>query len=112
MPRSQNAHAVVNFGALYKFNTTNDKLQNCRLAFGGLSPTFTRAVATEKFMLGKPLFTNETLQSAIKMLEHELVVVDIPSEPSVTYRKKLAIGLFYKVRTSSDNVTCTLKITK
>lgn len=99
MPRSQNAHAIVNFGAFFDFYPAGNLLKSCRLVFGGLAPGFSRALGTERVLVGKPLFRNETLQSAVKMLEHELVVVEIPPEPSPAYRKKLAIGLFYKVRT-------------
>ncbi|KAJ0176322.1 hypothetical protein K1T71_008496 [Dendrolimus kikuchii] len=36
------------------------------------------------------------LQSVLKILNTELVVEEIPPEPSVAYRRKLALGLFYK----------------
>ena len=96
MPRSQNAHALVNAGFLYQLTTTKE-VKCARIVFGALSPNFMRATATEKFLVGKKLFTNDTLTSALKILEEELVVEDNPPEPSVEYRKNVALGLFYKV---------------
>ncbi|KAI5646512.1 molybdopterin-binding domain of aldehyde dehydrogenase domain-containing protein [Phthorimaea operculella] len=95
MPRAQNAHAIVNAGFLYKLDA-NNKVLEARIVYGGLSPTFIRAINTEAFLCGKLLFTNQTLQSAINMLKTELVVVENPPEPSAKYRGQLAINLFYK----------------
>lgn len=97
MPRSQNAHAIVNSGFLYKL-TPENKVVQARIVFGGLSPSFVRASSTERFLIGKPLFKNETLQAALNVLKAELVVTENPPEESVAYRKNLALGLFYKVR--------------
>ncbi|KAJ8719331.1 hypothetical protein PYW08_011506 [Mythimna loreyi] len=93
MPRSQNAHAIVHSGFLFKLTPDNYVLQT-RIVFGGLSPSFIRA--TERFLVGKSLFKNETLQAALKILKAELVVTEDPPEPSATYRRQLAVGLFYK----------------
>ncbi|XP_047028807.1 LOW QUALITY PROTEIN: xanthine dehydrogenase 1-like [Helicoverpa zea] len=95
MPRSQNAHATVNAGFLFKLSPDNIVLQS-RIAFSGLSPQFTRASATERFIVGKYLFRNDTLQAAIEILKTETVVTENPPEPSVNYRRQLALGLFYK----------------
>ncbi|KAJ8719952.1 hypothetical protein PYW07_011995 [Mythimna separata] len=95
MPRSENAHAFVNAGFMYKLKSGNT-VTNARIVYGALSPSFIRADATERYLKGKKLFTNKTLTAAIKILEAELVVEDNPPEPSVEYRKKVALGLFYK----------------
>ncbi|XP_050550274.1 uncharacterized protein LOC118267951 [Spodoptera frugiperda] len=100
MPRSENSHAFVNAGFLYNLSTDN-VVKSARIVFGALSPTnaksnYSRACATENFLIGKKLFTNETLTSAIKILEQELVVEYNPPDPSVEYKKNVAIGLFYK----------------
>lgn len=97
MPRSQNAHAIVNIGLLFKLSLENT-VREARIVFGGLSPSFNRATATEKFLVGKSLFRNRTLQAAINILKTELFVTEVPPEPSAVYRRKLALGLFYKVR--------------
>ncbi|PZC72657.1 hypothetical protein B5X24_HaOG210768 [Helicoverpa armigera] len=101
MPRSQNAHATVNAGFLYKLSPDNIVLQS-RIAFSGLSPQFTRASATERFIIGKYLFRNDTLQAAIKILKTEMVVTENPPEPSVNYRRQLALGLFYKIQCAGE----------
>ncbi|XP_072948794.1 xanthine dehydrogenase-like [Epargyreus clarus] len=95
MPRAQNAHAMVNAGFLYKLSPDN-KVQDCRIVYGGLSPTFSRATKTEKFLKNRKLFVNETLSEAIKVLSNEMVVTEDPPNPSVAYRRQLAIALFYK----------------
>lgn len=96
MPRSQGAHAIVNAGFLYKLD--NEEVQLARLVYGGLSPTFNRAVATEKYLTGKELFKNDTLRMALHILKGELNVEEMPPEPSAAHRKQLAINLFYKVK--------------
>ncbi|XP_012545633.1 LOW QUALITY PROTEIN: uncharacterized protein LOC101738607 [Bombyx mori] len=95
MPRSQSAHAIVNAAYLYKLNS-NGTVIECRISYGGLSSQFTRAFATESFLVGKALFTNNTLQRALNILKNELVVTEMPPEPSAKYREKLALNLFYK----------------
>ncbi|KPI90997.1 Xanthine dehydrogenase [Papilio xuthus] len=95
MPRSQSVHAITNAGFLYKLDKNSNVLES-RLVFGGLSPTFTRASKTESYLKGKYLFSNETLQAAIKVLNDELVITRELPKLSVEYRRRLAIGLFYK----------------
>lgn len=96
MPRSQSAHSLINAGFLYKM-TSDNIVKNARIVFGALSPSFVRASETEKYLIGKKLFTNQTLASALNILEKELIVIENPPEASVEYRKKVALGLFYKV---------------
>lgn len=103
MPRSQSAHALVNAGFLYKMQGCDNTVLQARVVYGALSPSFSRARATEKYLVGKKLFTNQTLQGALKMLEQELVVTENPPDPSVKYRKIVALGLFYKVSKFSRN---------
>ncbi|XP_041981596.1 xanthine dehydrogenase/oxidase-like [Aricia agestis] len=98
MPRSQNSHAYVNCGFLYKLDKVTKEVLECRIAYGGLSPKFTRAARTESFVVGRRLFSNETLQGALSVLDQELTlfVVPMPPNPSVEYRKDVALALFYK----------------
>lgn len=100
MPRVQNAHAVVNAGFLYRLNPADNTVIQSRLLICGLTPPSTRAHATERYLFGKKLFTDETLQSAMRIMESELVTTEYPPEPSGAYRKQLALGLFYKVHTT------------
>lgn len=102
MPRSQSVHAIVNAGFLYKLD--DEEVQMARITYGGLSSTFVRAVATEKYLTGKDIFTNDTLRMALHVLKGELKVEENPPEPSVAYRKQLAINLFYKVKKSCRNL--------
>ncbi|XP_063385400.1 uncharacterized protein LOC134671467 [Cydia fagiglandana] len=95
MPRAQNAHAMVNAGFLYNLDESSS-VKAARIVYGNINPRFVHAKETEKFLVGKKLFTNETLQGAIKVLEEELVAEEHPPEPSAKYRKNLAINLFYK----------------
>lgn len=96
MPRSQSAHAIVHAGFVYKVDG-GGIVKGARLVFGGLSPSFIRASATEEFLVGKLLLANETLQRALRILDQEMVVEEMPPEPSAQYRRKLALALFYKV---------------
>lgn len=99
MPRSDSARGMINAGFLYKMKSTSSNIvDSARIVFGNISPTFVRATATEKYLKGKNLFTNDTLTAALKTLDKELVVEENPGEPPVAYRKQAALGLFYKVR--------------
>ncbi|XP_045500109.1 xanthine dehydrogenase 1-like [Colias croceus] len=93
--RAQNAHAMVNAGFLYTLNNSN-QVKSSRIVITGLTPGYSRATKTEAFLVGKNLFTNETLQGAIKVLSNEIVVTDSLLEGSAEYRKRVAIGVFYK----------------
>ncbi|PZC72995.1 hypothetical protein B5X24_HaOG210193 [Helicoverpa armigera] len=92
---SENASALINAGFMYRLNKDNT-VKSAKIVFGALSPTFYRVTATEQYLVGKQLFINETLSSALKILKNELIVEDNPPAPSVEYRKKVALGLFYK----------------
>ncbi|CAH0726811.1 unnamed protein product, partial [Brenthis ino] len=93
--RPRNAYAIVNAAFFYKLSQ-NNTVQKCRIAYGGLSPNFSRAKNTENMLLGKILFKNSTLKNASTVLSQELVVKENASDSSVQYRKQLALGLFYK----------------
>uniref|UniRef100_A0A2A4JXM9 Indole-3-acetaldehyde oxidase n=1 Tax=Heliothis virescens TaxID=7102 RepID=A0A2A4JXM9_HELVI len=112
MPRSQNAHAVVNAGYLFKFKENTNIVERASLVYGSISETFIHASKTEQALVGKDLFTNETLQLALKSLYDEIVPVEAQPEPSAAYRKMLAVTLFYKAILSlcpSDKMNPTYK---
>ncbi|CAH0625260.1 unnamed protein product [Chrysodeixis includens] len=97
MARAQNAHAQVNAAFLYEFDDHNkDIVLSARIVFGGLSGKFVHARETEDFVCKKKIFTNQVLQQALKILEGELIVEEIAGEMKPEYRKKCALGLFYK----------------
>ncbi|NP_001299599.1 indole-3-acetaldehyde oxidase-like [Amyelois transitella] len=96
MPRNQNALAIVNAAFLLKLNNHTNVVEHVKLAFGNITEEFIFADNTEKYLLGKFAFSNDTLQGALKELSEEIHPKDLPPEPSPECRKKLAIGLFYK----------------
>ncbi|XP_038212491.1 xanthine dehydrogenase/oxidase-like [Zerene cesonia] len=96
MPRSQNSHAAVNAGFFFKFQKNSRILDNITMVFGGISSQFTHAIQTETILKEKDPFTDEVLQRALKTLYDEMIVEAAPTEPSQTYRKLLAVSLFYK----------------
>lgn len=96
MPRSQSVHALVHAGFFYRLSKSNT-VRECRIVYGALSPQFIRALNTERYLVGKKCFTNETLKGALDVLNKELVVTENLPEPPVQYRRQVALGLFYKV---------------
>ncbi|XP_050550159.1 uncharacterized protein LOC118267487 [Spodoptera frugiperda] len=95
MPRNQNALAIVNAAYLIELGRKNT-VESASIVYGNIDPDFAHATDTENYLIGKNIFTNETLQEAIDLLDCELLPKDIPGEPSPECRKKLALGLFYK----------------
>ncbi|KAF2904753.1 hypothetical protein ILUMI_01423 [Ignelater luminosus] len=95
MPRAQNAHAMVNAGFLLKLDE-HEVVQSIRIVYGGINSSFVHATKAEKYLVGKSIFDNNTLQGAFKALDEELQPDDALPEPSPLFRKKLAIALFYK----------------
>lgn len=96
MPRNQNALAIVNAAFLIKLGSKNI-IESASIVYGNINPNFIHAMKTEKYLVGKKIFTDGNLQRAIKTLSSELVPVEISGEPSKECRKKLGLGLFYKV---------------
>lgn len=96
MPRSQNVHAVVNAGFLLKMTGGSDKIASASIYYGGINPQFMHATNTEKFLVGKNLYDNKTLQDALAVLKGELNPDEILPDFSPEYRKGLALALFYK----------------
>ncbi|KPJ03064.1 Xanthine dehydrogenase [Papilio xuthus] len=96
MPRSQNAHAQVHSAFLYELDVDHETVKSARIVYGGLSGKFIHATKTETCLIGKKIFTNETLQLALEVLNGELIVEEIRGYLSPEYRKKCALGLFYK----------------
>ncbi|CAG9788136.1 unnamed protein product [Diatraea saccharalis] len=96
MPRSQNAHAVVNAAFLFKFKQNSNLLEKATLVFGSISAKFNHASKTEALLEDKDPYNNKTLKSALKTLYKEISPEDMPPEPSAAYRKMLAVALFYK----------------
>ncbi|KAK9891885.1 hypothetical protein WA026_017370 [Henosepilachna vigintioctopunctata] len=94
MPRAQNAHAIVNAG--FVFQLKDNIVKKATIVYGHINPDFVHATATEKYLTGKELFNNYTLQGAFASLSKELKTDLVLPEPGPEFRKQLAIALFYK----------------
>lgn len=94
MPRAQNAHAYVNAGFLFKFEKSI--VRSARICFGGITPEFVHANETEKFLIGKNLYSNKILQGALDCLISELNPDWVLPDACPEYRKNLGAALFYK----------------
>lgn len=95
MPRAQNAHALVNAGFLFKLDPTN-KVESARIIYGSINPTFIHATNAEKYLVGKQLFSNDTLQGLFKTLHAEIDPDVVLPDPAPEFRRQLAIALCYK----------------
>ncbi|XP_053608460.1 uncharacterized protein LOC128674128 isoform X2 [Plodia interpunctella] len=95
MPRSQNVHSIVNAGFRFKVDDSN-KVVQAFIVYGNIRSAFIRATETEEVIKKTELFTEGTLQKALKVLSDELTPENIPPDPSPFCRKTIALGLFYK----------------
>ncbi|XP_055348686.1 uncharacterized protein LOC129595643 [Paramacrobiotus metropolitanus] len=98
MPRSQNAHAIVNAA----FRAKVDKSQGyvitekpC-LIFGNIAANFVHAAQTETFLAGKNLGDVNVLQQALQILNKEVNPTTDPSEARPEARRSICLSLFYK----------------
>lgn len=98
MPRAQSVYAIVNAGFLFELKNDNVTVSNAFIVYGAINKNFTHAKKTEKLLTDKKLFDDETLQSAFKCLDLEIICDEAAPEPEPEQRKQLAIALFYKVR--------------
>lgn len=97
MPRAQNAIARVNAGFLFKMCTINtETIRKATIVYGNINPRFIHARKTEDFLKNKKLYSNTTLQQALRILSDELLTEGYPEETRKA-KKKIALGLFYKV---------------
>ncbi|XP_062540577.1 uncharacterized protein LOC134208732 [Armigeres subalbatus] len=96
MSRAQNSFAYMNAAFLLQFDAAKSIIKKARICYGNISASFVRAEQTERFLIGKTLFDNTSLQAAIESLKAELQPDWILPESSAEYRKSMAIALFYK----------------
>lgn len=97
MPRSQNAHAIINAGLLFKFKNNDNTLEKATIVYGNVNPEFVHASRTEEFLIDKDPFAEDVLELALQSLHAEINPDTVPPEPSAEYRKMLAVSLYYKV---------------
>ncbi|XP_001654510.2 xanthine dehydrogenase [Aedes aegypti] len=96
MARAQSVHAYVNAAFLFKFSPGRTSIQSASVCYGGINAKFTHAKNTESFLAGKNIFSTEILQSSINVLDTEITPSPEPSRASPSYRKHLALSLFYR----------------
>lgn len=65
------------------------------ICFGGIHSAFLHATATEEYLIGKNLHSNETLSEALPILVAEMNVDDMSGAVS-EYQKNVGAALFYK----------------
>lgn len=99
MPRSSNAHAVVNAGFLVKVDVADNFkiLERPRIVFGGINKNFVHAEATETFLINRNMNDHAMFLEAMAVLAEELIPEDDPILHSALYRKQLSLCLLYKV---------------
>ncbi|XP_062544106.1 uncharacterized protein LOC134211342 [Armigeres subalbatus] len=104
MPRAQNVHAYVNAAFLFKFNPEKTTIASASICYGGINAKFTHATDTEKYLRNKNIFSDDVLQSILNVLNAELNPNSDTSHASPTYRKHLALSLFYRAVMSMANI--------
>ncbi|XP_044734075.1 xanthine dehydrogenase-like [Chrysoperla carnea] len=96
MPRAQNTHAIVNSGFCIKLADDKNKVLDATIVYGAINEDFVHASETEKLLVGRNLYDNDTIQAVCKSLDKELKCDISPPDPVPEARKQLAINLFYK----------------
>ncbi|KAF5294779.1 hypothetical protein FQA39_LY00263 [Lamprigera yunnana] len=94
-PRAQNASALINAGFLVRLNPDN-VVELASLVYGAVNPTFVHATNSEKYLTGKQLFDDKTLQGLFETLNSEINPDFVLPQASPEFRKQLAIALCYK----------------
>lgn len=75
----------------------NFTVRSARICYGGIHPRFVHARSTEAYLASKNLIDNTTLQGALDKLNEEVQPNWVLPDASPTFRKNLALSLFYKV---------------
>lgn len=96
MPRAQNVYAYVNAGFLFKFDKHFKVTEKPNIVYGGVSSTFVHADKTETYFIGKNLLDEKIFKAGISILAQEINPHEKGFNGSASYRKKLALNLFYK----------------
>ncbi|KAF6205375.1 hypothetical protein GE061_019546 [Apolygus lucorum] len=111
MPRSQNVHALVNAGFLFKADLSNNLLvsEKPKIVYGAINPNFVHAAHTESFWLNKSLRSPKALRTALTLLLSELKPDFEPTEASQQYRQLLAVNLFYRFVLNVDMDTVSIR---
>ncbi|TSO67446.1 Xanthine dehydrogenase/oxidase [Bagarius yarrelli] len=100
--RKEDDIAIVTCGMNVLFKEGSDIVQDIRLSYGGMAPTTVLATTTCKQIIGRR-WNEELMQDACSYLAEEMTLS--PSAPGgmVTYRRTLAISLFFKFYLTVQN---------
>ncbi|KAK3490396.1 xanthine dehydrogenase [Neurospora hispaniola] len=71
-------------------------VDQCSLVYGGMAPTTVGAKTANSYLLGKKFAEQETLEGVMNALEQDFNLSFSVPGGMATYRKSLAIGLFYR----------------
>lgn len=71
-------------------------LKKPNIIFGGINEHFLHAKNTEEMLMGKSIFNESVLKTALNTLHNELQPDHVLPDYSPEFRKTLAEGLFYK----------------
>ena len=111
-PRAISAHAYVNAAFVVPFEPATARVsERPTLLFGGISAQFVHAENTERFLTGRCLTDQATLSGALATLLEEVRPEHDPELADVSYRRRLASNLLYKVvlHTLGDRVPAHLR---
>ncbi|XP_055901172.1 uncharacterized protein LOC106056807 [Biomphalaria glabrata] len=96
--RLQASQGYVSAGFMVDVVTSQNFLIQTKpsIVIQGVNSQLTHAVQTEAFLLNKQLGDPTVLKNALSLLSTELVPESRPNWSSATFRKSLALSLFYK----------------
>ncbi|CAB3359543.1 Hypothetical predicted protein [Cloeon dipterum] len=98
LPRTQSSVSYVNAAFLVRLSsaTSWDVAEKPRIVFGGIRASFIHATATENLLVSKNILDPVVASQAISVLNSEVRPDEVLPGAGVDYRRKLAVGLFYK----------------
>lgn len=82
--------------AAFNFRLQNGIVAEARLCFGGISPKFVHASATESLLINRDIFKASDLETIMACLDNELHPNWVLPDASPEYRKMLALALLYR----------------
>jgi len=89
--------ALVNAGMRVFLEQKDDawSVVDASLVYGGVAPVSLSAVKTEAFLKGKP-WTLQTLQGALQVLQHDIIITENAPGGMVEFRRSLTTSFFFK----------------
>ncbi|KAH9518829.1 hypothetical protein Btru_006359 [Bulinus truncatus] len=92
------SQGYVSAGFMVDVDTTKNFLIQSKpsIVIQGINSQMIHAVQTEAYLLNKQLADPTVLKNALALLSSELIPETKPNWSSATFRKSLALGLFYK----------------